>query len=333
MFLAVGLILAACGDDDDTDTTDGESSEADASQADTTGETDDAASPDGAVTIEHAFGETVIDEVPERIVSLGSQWNGILLEMGAPLVGYIDDGYSDDPIYPWEEGLMPSDAEVLATANGLPYEQIAALQPDLIVVTFAITDQAGYDALAAIADTIPKLGAATEQVDTWQQLTTVAGQFMRDEAGAQEIVDNYDAMVDDLAEDLPGLAGKTYSFANYVPGDSIYVVADPEDGSSKFFTDLGMVIAPEILDAADGVSGRAQFSLEQVELLEADLLLILTNGADTADIVGFDQLAAVQNDAWASANYSMAVAMNTPSALSLAWAVDQIRPVLEAAAT
>lgn len=317
MFLALGLILAACGGDDSDD-------------GDVSADDESSEPTDGAVTIEHAYGETVIEDVPERIVSLGAQWNGVLLEMGAPIVGFLDEGLVEGGIYPWEEGLMPDDAQALSATDGMPRGQIAALKPDLIVVTFAVTDQASYDALADIAPTIPALSEA--EVDTWQDLTTVAGEFMRDEAGAQAIIDAYDTTIADLAAELPGLAGTTYSFVNYVPGDSFTVVADPEDGSSIFFNDLGMEIAPQILEAADGVTGRAQFSLEQVELLDADLLMILTNGAGTEDIVGFDRLEAVQSDSWTEADMPLAVALNTPSALSLAWAIDQIRPVLEIAA-
>lgn len=312
-FFALGLLAAGCGDDDDA-------------AAD-----DTAVDAGGSVTIDHAYGETTVDQVPERIVSLGTQWNGVLLEMEAPIVGFADDGYAGESgLFAWESELMPADAVAIPIADGIPHEQVAALEPDLIVVTHPVTDQAGYDALAAIAPTIPLLG--DRQVDLWQDLTTVAGEFMRDEDTAGRIIDDFEEQVTDFAAEYPGLEGKTYSFANYVPGDSIYVVADPEDGSARFFDQLGLTIAPDLLAAADGVTGRAQLSLEQAGLLDADVVLVLANGGDVHDLVGFDQLPAVQSGAWAEATFDLAVAMNTPNALSLGWALDQIREPLEAAA-
>lgn len=320
------LFAAACGDDDDA-AADDASGETESSESAPGG---DETTEDGAVTIEHAFGETVIEEVPSRIVTIGAQWNGVLLDMGAPIVGYMDDGYRDTPTFPWEEDLMPADAQVISTVDGIPYEQVAALDPDLIVVTHTVEDQAGYDALAAIAPTIPALG--DRQVDLWQDLTTVAGQFMRDTAAAEAIIDDYDEMVASLVADYPSLDGKTYSFANYVPGDGIYVVADPDDGAARFFGELGLSIAPDLLAVADGATGRAQLSLEQAGLLDADVVMVLANGGDLSELVGFDSLPAVQAGAWMEATYDLAVAMNTPNAQSLRWALDQIRPALEAAA-
>ena len=90
---------------------------------------------------------------------------------------------------------------------------------------------------------------------------------------------------------LPGLEDKTFALANFVPGDSIYVVADQEDGSSVFFQPLGMELDPDVLAAADGVSGRANISLEQVDLLDGDLLVLFSNDADPSTLVGYDQLA------------------------------------------
>ena len=68
-------------------------------------------------------------------------------------------------------------------------------------------------------------------------------------------------------------------------------------------------------------------------MLDADLLLILTNGADVNDIPGYDLLPAVQDGAVAVLDIAGVTGLNTPSPLSIPYSLELIRPALEAAAT
>lgn len=317
---AAVLLLVACGDDETPIT-----------EAGATATTAPAAEG-GATTIEHAFGTTTLEAVPERIVTLGSQWSGALLALGTTPVAYGADPYAgDDGVLPWETSLLESSEAIEVPASGdLPLEAIAAQRPDLILVTFLVTDQAGYDDLAAIAPTIGALGE--RQVDTWQDMTTVAGQVLGLEEEAAAVIADVEGDLADLAADLPGLAGRTFALANFLPGDSIYVVTDEEDGSSLFFQALGMVLDPELVAAGDGAAGRTQLSLEQAALLDADLLVLFTNGADPSELPGYDQLPAVVDGAVAVLDYESVVALNTPSADSILHVLDLVRPALEAAA-
>jgi len=315
LVLACALVIAACGDD-------GSSSSADADPS--SGE-----SAGGTVTIEHLYGTTELDDVPQRIVSLNTQWFGALQAMGVDPVGYnVDTMAGPDGVFPWEE--IPADAVPIETVDGLPFEAIAALDPDLILVTYAVTDQATYDQLNEIAPTIAALGE--REVDTWQEMTTVVGEIMRDPEGAQAVIDDVEGQLADTAAELPGLEGKTFAFANYVPGDSIYVVADPDDGSSLFFQAFGMEIAPSIIEAGDGQIGRKQLSLEQIGVLDADLLVMFTNGADPSEIPGYEGLPAVQTGAVSLPDYAEVVGLNTPSPLSIPYSLAAVLPALEAAA-
>lgn len=312
VLVPLALVVAACGGD-------GSDASADDSSTD----------PNEAIAIDHAYGTTELDAVPERIVSLNTQWTGTLEAMGVTPVGYVvDDLAGPEGVFPWEQ--IPEGAEAIEVSDGLPLEQIAALDPDLILVTYLVTDQASYDQLAAIAPTIGALGE--RQVDTWQEMTATAGVFLDDPDGAAAIIDEVEGLLANTADELPGLAGKTFAFANYVPSDSIYVVADPEDGSSLFFQALGMEIAPSIIDAGDGVTGRANISFEQVDVLDADLLVMFANGGDPSDLPGYDNLPAVAAGAASNPDYAEIVGLNTPSALSIPYSLEAVRPALEAAA-
>jgi iron complex transport system substrate-binding protein len=281
------------------------------------------------VTVEHRYGSTTIEARPQRIVSIDTQWTDVLTALEAPLVGAALDPMVEGGRYPWQD--VPDTVESFPVTDSIPFEAVAALDPDLIVITWAARDRADYDQLSQIAPTIPQLGE--EEVVAWQDLAEVAGEVLGEEAAAAELIGGVDARVADLADELPGLEGRTYALANYVPGDAIYVVTDPDDGAATFFAELGMAIEPDLVELAGGEAGRVQLSLERIGELDADLLLLLTNGADPSTIPGYSAIPAVQSGAVSILDLATATALNTPTPRSLPWAIDELRPALEAAAT
>ena len=289
--------------------------------ADGSGTSDDA-DDGGTVTIEHRYGTTEVPVDPERIVSLDLQWTDVLSALDEPPVGYLADPSAPDG-FPWRGDLL-QDATAMTATDTLPYEQIAALKPDLIVVAYFAQEQADYDKLSAIAPTVATLSDA--QVDTWQDITTAAGKILGEEDDAAELVASVDGDVAAVAEELPGLEGKTFTLVNYVPGDQFYVVSDPEDGAVVLFDQLGMEIAPAIVEAGEGGPGRVELSLENTELLDADLILVLTNGAEADTIPGWEDLEAVKDDAVAVLDYALATAVNTPTPLSIPYSLEELRP-------
>jgi iron complex transport system substrate-binding protein len=291
------------------------------------GSESEAAGAGGPVTIEHKYGTTTLDHTPERIVSLDNQWTDVLTALDAPLVGAALDPQIDGGRYPWQDGI-PDDVEDITVTDKIPFEAVAALHPDLVVITWGAQDQNDYDMLSAIAPTIPLLG--DEQVDSWQDIARVAGEVLGEPGRGEQLVTESEERTAQISEELPGIGGHTFALANYVPGDAVHVVADPDDGSSRFFADLGLEIDPDIVDLADGASGRTELSLERIDELDADLLILFTNGADPAEIPGYDLLPAVQHHAVAVLDLAAVAGLNTPTPLSIPYSLDRIRPALEA---
>lgn len=311
MVLGVAVILAACGGDDDAGPA--------AASADADAQT---------VTVDHMFGSTEVTGVPERIVTIDLQWTDVMLAMGVEPVGYSVDAFMPESGVPWQD--LPADAEPLSLDDGPPIEQIAELQPDLILGSYSITDQAVYDQLSGIAPTIA--GEDALQVTPWQDLVRTAGELLGEPDRADEIVADVDGEVAAVADALPGLEGRTFSLAQYIVGDSIYVVADEQDGSSVFFQQLGMTMYPAVRDEGEATGDtRIVVSPERSDLLQADVLAFLVNGgdeSDLADIPGFDQLPGTV----AVLDYPTIVGLNTPSPLSIPYSLEQLRPYLEEAA-
>lgn len=291
-------------------------------------ESDAAQALDSPVKIAHKFGSTTVKAVPERVVTIDMQWTDVMLSMGKKPVGHSVDKLMPKSGVPWQE--LPKSAKPLSLDDGVPVEKIAALKPDLIVGTFSITDKATYDQLSAVAPTIPALDS--KQVTPWQDLVRTAGKVLDKPAKAKQVIESVDAKVEATAKDLPGLEGKTFALAQYIVGDSMYIVADEKDGSSVLFQQLGMTLYPPVVkEGKKAKQARVNVGTERADLLRADMLAFLVNGgdrSDLADIPGFDKLPGTV----AVLDYPTVVGLNTPTPLSIPYALDELRPYLRKAA-
>ncbi len=335
--LAIAIVaattLAACGSDggSPSSTEPATSTPAGTDPAGTAAPSAPGTATTAPVTITHHYGSTTFDAAPQRIVSVDVQWTDVLVALEAPLVGVVlDPNAGGTGLYPWQT--LPDSVERIAAGTSIPYEAIAALEPDLIVITYFAAEQSDYDQLSAIAPTIPLLAGDDAEVDPWQDIATAAGEVLGKQDEAATLIADLDQLSADIAAELPGLQGKTYALANYVPGDQIYVVADPNDGAATLFAQLGLSIEPDLLAIANGAGGRVSLSLEQISELDADLLIMLTNGADPDDIPGYDNLPAVQTGAVALLDLPTVIGLNTPTPLSIPYSLDAVRAALEAAA-
>lgn len=283
-----------------------------------------AATRDAPVTVKHRFGSTELDTVPRRIVTVDLQWTDVMLAMGVTPVGYTRDSLMPKSGVPWQR--LPAKAKALSLTDGVPVEQIAALEPDLIVGTFSIADKETYDVLADIAPTIGAPDA--KQVTPWQDLVRTAGTILDDPSKATAVVDSVDRKVSAVARELPGLEGKTFALAQYIVGDAMYVVADEKDGSSVLFQQLGMRLYPPVVrEGKKARTARVNVGTERADLLRSDLLAFLVNGgdeSDLADIPGFDELPGTV----AVLDYATVVGVNTPSPLSIPYVLKELRPYL-----
>lgn len=288
-----------------------------------------ASNEDGPISIEHRHGTLELDAPAERIVSLDLQWTDALLSLGITPLAYLDDPSAGETgQFPWQAGLLEGSEPVVVSETTLPLERIAELDPDLILVGWYGAEADEFDKLAEIAPTIGLLG--DNQVDSWRDQLAVAAEVTgRSADQMSDVATDVDDLVAAKRAELPGLEGRTYALVNYVAGEGFYVVADPDDGSSQLFYDLGLEISPTVVAGGDGATGRAEFSLEQIGLLDADMLVFFSQDGDPAELVGYDSLPAVQSGAVVTLDYPSVVGLNTPTPLAVPHSLELISPVLE----
>jgi len=225
------------------------------------------------VTIKNKFGDTVIKEAPKRVVAVGLVEQDALLALGVVPVG-TTEWFGDKPgaLFPWAKAKLGGGAlpTVLSDKDGLQFEKIAALAPDLIIGLYSGITAADYKKLEAIAPTVaqPADGSADWSV-TWQTVTKTVGQAVGKPKAAEELVQDVEKKFEQAQAAHPEFKGKTAIMASPWEG---YFVYGPQDPRSKVLTNLGFVLPPEMAKLVGDKFG-GNLSAEKIALTDQQVVV------------------------------------------------------------
>ncbi|MGV9823188.1 ABC transporter substrate-binding protein [Nocardia xishanensis] len=292
------------------------------------GSSSDAASGDGeSITVSHVRGETTITGVPKKIVVLGNQWLDTSIALGVTPAAYIDNvAVLGKGAPPWQPKIGEG-AKPLSTTGNLA-EQVAALEPDLILADSFIADQKNYDEFSKVAPTLP--GLSKEIVTPWQDLVTTLGKVLHKQDEATKLIAGVNDKIAGITTANPGLKGKTFASTWLASMTQLMVLNDPNDGSSKVFAQLGLGIPKNLVDLPAN-QGRVALSPERVNELSADLLLAgFSAGMDEKwrQLPGYAELPAVKKDAVVFLTTQEITGINQPTVLSIPFILDKLSPAL-----
>ncbi|MFX0580632.1 ABC transporter substrate-binding protein [Nocardia nepalensis] len=293
---------------------------------------EDAGSDGGApVTITHTRGTTTVTGTPKKVVALGNQWLDATLALGVTPAGYVDNVAAvSKSTPPWEPKALESSKALNTTGNIA--EQVAALEPDLILVDGFLADQKTYDELSKVAPTLPAL--TKETVAPWQDQVTALGKVLHKQDAATRVIADVDKKVESIGQANPGLKGKTFASTWLASPAQLMVLTDPNDGSSKIFTQLGLSIPKNLTDKPSN-QGRLALSPERVDELTADLLLAgYSPGMDEKyrQLPGYADLPAVKKGSVVFLTVQEISAVNQPTALSVPYMLNKLEPAFVNAA-
>jgi iron complex transport system substrate-binding protein len=292
------------------------------------------------VTIRHALGETVIEQAPQRIVTWGWGNHDALLALGVVPVAmpFSTYGGGDNGLHPWvEERLKELGAATpvqLSDSSDIPFEQIAAQKPDVIIAVFSGLNAEQYARLSQIAPTVayPDQPWSTP----WQDVTKIIGQIVGKPAEAEQLVADTLKFVADEAAKYPEIAGTTFAGVNDFDGS--IAVYDALDARMKFLIDIGLVLAPSVteLSPKDG-SFFYPLSYELFDQLKSDILITYYETQAASDEFFAkpyaQSQAQYQKGAFASlVGVEYVAAVSPPSALSLRWGFPHYAEIIAAAA-
>lgn len=223
------------------------------------------------VTIEHKMGSTTIPAKPERVVSLGFTDQDYLLALGVVPVG-IRDWFGEQPnaVWPWARHLL-NGAEPEVLPRELNFEQIARLQPDLIVAIYTSLTQEEYDLLSEIAPVVTAPAGLDDYAITWQEQTRYTGQLVGQTARAEELVTALEAKLAQERADHPEFEGTEYAFASVYGGE--YYLYGEQSTASRFLTTLGFAVPADVLELTENENDYLVFSAERMDLVDRPLTL------------------------------------------------------------
>jgi iron complex transport system substrate-binding protein len=290
------------------------------------------------VSIEHAFGETTIEERPERVVVLGWGAQDTAYALGVTPVGMPSYPYGggEDGVLPWnDEYFDPEATTLLDTADGAPLEAIAALRPDVVLAPYEGFDEAVYEDLSGIAPTVAYAGEPW--TTPWREQTRMIGTALglADEAG--DLISEADEQVAQIAADHPEFADLTFAYTS-MGADALYLYL-PSDPRVQLIEDLGLTVAPSVEELAAGAEAStfyAQLSPELAPEIDADVIVGFADGLaaeEVAALPAYGQVPAIQRySAVLIDDEGFGAAVSSISVLSIPYALERLVDQLATAA-
>jgi iron complex transport system substrate-binding protein len=225
------------------------------------------------VTIEHQFGETTIETMPGRVVTIGFNEQDFALAFDVVPIGVREFLGYDAPNRPWAPESVRGKEIPTVGSQDLEFEKIASLDPDLILGINSYIDQAAYDKLTAIAPTVAQSGDVALGATTWQDQTLTTGKALGQEAKAQELVTRTSKLFEDATTANPSFAGKSAAFALGSTADGTYSLG-ADDYRTGWLIELGFTVPEK----------GGEVSFEQLESVFGKVDVILAEGVEDAQL-------------------------------------------------
>jgi len=319
---AVALALAGCGNNDAQDAT----------SSNSTAKTDVSVQSDAfPVTIETKFGDVTVEEMPERVVALGWGDAEVALAFDVQPVGAADWlAFGGDGVGPWAEGLYDESPQILGTLE-LSYEEVAALEPDLILDVRSSGDEERYERLSSIAPTIGVSKDGDNYLTSSADQVRMIGAALGQPEKAEELLEEVDAAFAAARSEYPQWDGKTVTVATRTSeGWGAYL----DDARVHFMENLGFTQNPQIetLASTSENGWSVSISSEQLDLFDADLIVafpIYIDSSEITDDPGWQAIPAVEDGRVLviGDELSSAYSLGTPAATL--YAIEQMTPLID----
>lgn len=298
------------------------------------------------VTIDHALGSTTVPSEPQRVVTLGWASQDTALALGVTPVGIAEDAWAggENGLLPWTDDAITrtgktiggvgsgTDVSVYSDSPEINIEELAALDPDLILATYSGITQEQYTQLSKLAPTIAY--PETPWLVSWQDQTLLNGKALGREDEAIELINETEQSIFASGAEHAALLGTTFAFI-YAQDDGTVGIYLPGDPRVDLLIGLGMSPADSVADmaTADG-KFYAEISLEHInKLKDADVLITWFNSEEEQEALEaselFQNLPAVRHGAYVPMlDRQLSMAVSTTTVLSVPWGLEVFVPEL-----
>lgn len=286
------------------------------------------------VNIRHAFGETVVPERPQRIVSVGYHEQDFLYSLGLAPVG-VHEWFGGFPFatWPWADQARQAVGAKPSVQHGfeIDAEWVLSLEPDLIVATFSPMDSRTYQMLSRIAPVVAAPSGYPAWGAPWEDELRLIGQATGREERAETVIAQISRQISAATDQFPQLSNQSGTAAHYAGGQIVGYQTD--DGANRLLSLLGIKTPPAFDDLA-GPGGNFGVSVEQTGLFDRDVVVWLVDAPSRAKLEGLPHFQAMNleqegRSIWA--DKTMMGAMSFQSPLSIAWVLERLPAMLAAA--
>jgi len=298
------------------------------------------------VTIKNIYGETKIEEAPERIATISWVNADTLLALDTVPVGMDTDNYGQNAnnSTDWKDAALAelgasigSDKapKQFAVGDDPDYEAIAQSKPEVIFAPYSGLTEAQYKKLEEIA---PVVGPIEPNYTTsWQETTEAAGKMLGKQDEAAKLISDIEAKMAKVGEENPVLKDTSFIAADLSSPETAYVYSTG-DTRPRFLSAIGMKQAPYVDKNAAKDAFFFTVSPEKVNEWDADVVFASApEGKSMDDVIKsqplFGQIPAAKNNAVALPGTDQAtLAISAASPLSIEWALEHVAPkIVEAA--
>lgn len=332
LFFILALLAAACGSPAPVATP--APTEAEAAPATEAAPVEEASA--FPVTIEHKYGSTTLQEAPARIVLVGLNEQDALLALGiVPVASREWYGERPGAIFEWAQdelaAIPGAELPVVLSGGQLNFEEIAALEPDVIVGLYAGLTQEEYTTLSQIAPTVAQPAEYVDWGVPWQEVTRTMGKIVGKAAEAEALIAGVEASFAAAREQFPAIQGAQGVVATPWGYPTTYYVYGSQDSRGRFLTSLGFEY-PAIIDELAGEDFGASISYERFDILDVDFVIWIDTLPD--DLLSnplYANLAVVQDGRVVYLSNSSPIydALNFSTVLSIPFAIEQLSPDFE----
>lgn len=276
------FILTACSSGNEEESTDANNESNDAENNDNN---DSENGNDKAITVEDLEGNTVeFSEPPERIVPLSAG--------DAETIYSLDEEIVGKPVMRGDVPEYMEDVPDVGTSNDVDMEEIADLDPDLVIAhpqlnaeDIPALEEMGIDVLMTGADTIDEIEDSIDML----------GKVLEQEDEADELVDDIDTKIDELAEEGDSDLKSMIIFGS--PGN--FMIALPNSLSGDMLDAIGGNNIAEDYPELDEYPQYAQIDVEKIIESDPEAIFFISP-ADSEEATAAFSEEMEQNPAWDS---------------------------------
>ncbi|MCE4049851.1 MULTISPECIES: iron-hydroxamate ABC transporter substrate-binding protein [Bacillaceae] len=259
--LLVFTILAACGNESDSDKDTGTDTAEEAKDRTLT----DAMGHEVTVPAEPkaVIGSYLEDELVALGVTPAAQWS---IQDGAGVQDYLQDSLKDVPTV---------DSE-------LPYEAVASFNPDLLLMTSAATvEGAKYEQYTNIA---PTYVVSEENNNDWRKRLETVGEVLGKEDEAKKVLADYDKKAEEAKASIQEAAKGESAAAIWLVGGQLFMVGENVSSGAVLYGDLGLAVPEVVKEISKTATGNwSSVSLEKLAELDADHLFLINSDGEAAE--------------------------------------------------